>query len=107
MRAPCADDHHFFGLVLRCGQSRDATFLKEAPIDDLMPRRAVESAESGAADVLSASEVRLESFILDPQSSEPAVERLDCFQMNTFRGVPEGSNAVEADTVEFIVGGPM
>jgi hypothetical protein len=107
MRAPCADDHHFFGLVARRGQSSDASFLEETPIDDLVPRRAVESAESGAADVLGASEVRLESFAPDPQSSEPAVERLEGFQMNTFCGIPKGSNPVEADTVEFIVGGPL
>ena len=107
MRAPYANDHHFFSLVARCGQSRDATFLKETPINDLVPRRAVEGAESGAADVLGASEVRLESFIPDPQASEPAVERFEGFQMNTFRGIPKGSNAVEADTVQFFVGGPL
>jgi hypothetical protein len=107
MRAPCADDNHFFSVVARSGQLRNATFLKETPIDHLVPRRAVESAECGAADVLGASEVCLESFISDPKTGEPTVERLKGFQVNTFRGVPKGSNAVEADTVEFFVGGPL
>ena len=107
MRASYADDHYFFGMVARCGQSREAAFLKETSIDDLMPRRTVESAEGGAADVLGASEVRLDSFIPDSQASEPAVESLEGFQMNTFCGIPKGSNAVEADTAQFFVGGPL
>jgi hypothetical protein len=103
MRAPCANDRHFFSIDARCGQSRDATFLEETPIDYLVPHRAIESAEGGAANVLGASEVGLESFIPDPQSLEPAVECLEGFQMNTFRSIPKGSNSVKANTIEFIV----
>jgi hypothetical protein len=91
------------GIVCACNGLRDAFLVQEAPIDDLILRFFVQSAESCSTDILGAPIIGLECLALYSEFRKSLIEPFEGLQVNSFRGVPERADSINADTMNIII----